>query len=95
MDRPTVVSFVLYFVAMIAIGVVAWRKTRTLSDFVLGGRRLGAVVTALSAGASGMSGWLLLALPGTFYLLGLNQLWMAIGLSIGAYINWSVVAPRH
>lgn len=94
MDRPTLVSFVLYFFVMIVIGIVAWRRTRSISDFVLGGRRLGAVVTALSAGASGMSGWLLLALPGAFYLLGLNQIWMAIGLSIGAYINWSVVAPR-
>jgi sodium/proline symporter len=94
MDRPTTVSFVLYFMVMIAIGIVAWQKTRTLSDFVLGGRGLGAIVTALSAGASGMSGWLLLALPGAFYLSGLNQAWMAIGLSIGAYINWSVVAPR-
>jgi sodium/proline symporter len=94
MDRPTTVSFALYLLAMTTIGIVAWRRTRTLTDFVLGGRGLGAVVTALSAGASGMSGWLLLALPGAFYLFGLNQLWMVIGLSIGAYINWSVVAPR-
>lgn len=94
MDRPTVLSFVLYFLVMIAIAIAAWRQTRTLSDFVLGGRRLGGIVAALSAGASGMSGWLLLALPGAFYLLGLNQIWMVIGLSIGAYINWSVVAPR-
>lgn len=93
-DLPTTLSFVLYFVAMLAIGIVAWRKTRTLSDFVLGGRRLGGVVTALSAGASGMSGWLLLALPGAFYLFGLNQIWMAIGLTVGAYLNWTIVAPR-
>ena len=53
MSDPTTLSFVLYLVGMIAIGVVAWRVTRTLSDFVLGGRRLGGVVTALSAGASG------------------------------------------
>ena len=84
MDLPTVTSFALYFIVMVAIGFVAWRKTRTISDFVLGGRSLGPVVTALSAGASGMSGWLLLALPGAFYLLGLNQIWMVIGLSIGA-----------
>lgn len=94
MDRPTILSFALYLLAMIAIGVVAWRKTHTLSDFVLGGRQLGGVVTALSAGASGMSGWLLLALPGAFYVLGLNQIWMVIGLSVGAYLNWSIVAPR-
>jgi sodium/proline symporter len=94
MNDPTILSFGLYLVGMIAIGGVAWRMTRTLSDFVLGGRRLGAIVTALSAGASGMSGWLLLGLPGAFYLLGLNQIWIAIGLSIGAYLNWTIVAPR-
>lgn len=94
MSDPTILSFGLYMVGMIAIGVVAWRMTRTLSDFVLGGRRLGGIVTALSAGASGMSGWLLLGLPGAFYLLGLNQIWIAVGLSIGAFLNWTIVAPR-
>jgi len=94
MSDPTIVSFILYLVGMIALGVIAWRMTRTLSDFVLGGRRLGGIVTALSAGASGMSGWLLLGLPGALYLLGLNQIWIAIGLSIGAYLNWTIVSPR-
>ena len=94
MRVPTIVSFVLYIVGMVAIGVIAWRMTHTLSDFVLGGRRLGGIVTALSAGASGMSGWLLLGLPGTFYLFGLNQIWIAIGLSIGAYLNWTIVSAR-
>lgn len=79
---------------MLMIGIAAYRTSRTLSDFIIGGRRLGGFVTALSAGASGMSGWLLLGLPGAFYLLGLNQIWMAIGLTIGAYVNWTVVAPR-
>ena len=94
MNDPTILSFVLYLVGMIAIGGIAWRMTRTLSDFVLGGRRLGGIVTALSAGASGMSGWLLLGLPGAFYLLGLNQIWIVIDLSIGAYLNWTIVSPR-
>lgn len=94
MSNPTLISFALYLVGMIAIGGVAWRTTRTLSDFILGGRRLGGVVAALSAGASGMSGWLLLGLPGAFYLLGLNQIWIAIGLSVGAYVNWTIVSPR-
>ncbi len=94
MNHPTIVAFVLYLAGMILIGVIAWRSTKTLSDFVLGGRRLGGIVTALSAGASGMSGWLLLGLPGAFYLLGLNQIWMPIGLSIGAYVNWTVISPR-
>lgn len=91
---PTLLSFVFYLAGMVVIGIVAWRITRTLSDFLLGGRRLGGIVAALSAGASGMSGWLLLGLPGAFYLLGLNQIWMAIGLSVGAYLNWTIVAPR-
>lgn len=94
MSDPTILSFVLYLAGMIVIGGVAWRVTRTLSDFILGGRRLGGIVTALSAGASGMSGWLLLGLPGAFYLLGLNQIWIVIGLSIGAYLNWTIVSPR-
>ncbi len=94
MGDPTLPSFVLYLAGMVAIGVIAWRMTHTLSDFVLGGRRLSGVVAALSAGASGMSGWLLLGLPGALYLLGLNQIWLAIGLSIGAYVNWTIVAPR-
>ena len=94
LNQPTFLSFILYLAGMLAIGIVAYRRSRTLSDFVIGGRRLGGVVTALSAGASGMSGWLLLGLPGAFYLLGLNQIWMAIGLTIGAYVNWTVVAPR-
>ena len=94
LNQPTFLSFIPYLAGMLAIGIVAYRRSRTLSDFVIGGRRLGGVVTALSAGASGMSGWLLLGLPGAFYLLGLNQIWMAIGLTIGAYVNWTVVAPR-
>ena len=94
MNHPTIFAFVLYLAGMIVIGAIAWRLTKTLSDFVLGGRRLGGIVTALSAGASGMSGWLLLGLPGAFYLLGLNQIWMPIGLSIGAYVNWTIISPR-
>jgi sodium/proline symporter len=94
MGDPTLLSFVFYLAGMVAIGVVAWRMTYTLADFVLGGRRLSGIVAAISAGASGMSGWLLLGLPGAFYLFGLNQIWIAVGLSIGAYVNWTIVAPR-
>ena len=94
MNHHTLLAFVAYLCGMILIGAMAWRATRTLSDFVIGGRRLGGLVTALSAGASGMSGWLLLGLPGAFYALGLTQVWMVIGLTIGAYVNWTVVAGR-
>jgi sodium/proline symporter len=87
-------TFVVYLLLMLAIGLVAWRRTRNLSDFVLGGRRLGSWVTALSASASDMSGWLLLGLPGYAYLSGLESVWLAGGLLIGTWLNWRIVATR-
>lgn len=71
-----------------------YRRTTDLSDFVLGGRSLGPAVAALSAGASDMSGWLLLGLPGAIYVSGISEAWIAVGLSIGAYLNWQFVAKR-
>lgn len=94
MNLPTITTFVVYLIAMLAIGVVAYRATKDLSDYVLGGRGLGPGVGALSAGASDMSGWLLLGLPGALYAAGMNQIWIAIGLTIGAYLNWQFVARR-
>ena len=87
-------GFLAYLVMLGVIGVLAWRRTRVLSDFVLGGRRLGRWVAALSAGASDMSGWLLLGLPGLAYAAGLEALWLALGLLVGTYLNWRVVARR-
>ncbi len=87
-------TFVLYLAAMLGIGLVAWRRTRNLSDFVLGGRRLGSWVAALSASASDMSGWLLLGLPGYAYLSGMESIWLAAGLLIGTWLNWRIVASR-
>ena len=94
LNLPTVATFVVYLVGMLAIGLVAYKLTSNLSDYVLGGRRLGAGVAALSAGASDMSGWLLLGLPGAVYAAGMNQIWIAVGLTIGAYLNWQFVAKR-
>ncbi|WP_018718221.1 sodium/proline symporter PutP [Arhodomonas aquaeolei] len=94
MNLPTVTTFVVYLVAMMAIGIAAYRLTSNMSDYVLGGRSLNAGVAALSAGASDMSGWLLLGLPGAMYASGMNQIWIAIGLTIGAYLNWQFVARR-
>ncbi len=94
LNLPTVATFVVYLVGMLAIGVVAYKLTSNLSDYVLGGRRLGPGVAALSAGASDMSGWLLLGLPGAVYAAGMNQIWIAVGLTIGAYLNWQFVARR-
>lgn len=90
----TMVTFVIYIVAMVVIGLIAYFATRNFSDYILGGRRLGSVVTALSAGASDMSGWLLMGLPGAIYLAGISESWIAIGLLIGAYLNWLFVAGR-
>lgn len=87
-------AIVVYMVAMLGIGWYAFRKTSNLTDYMLGGRGLGATVTALSAGAADMSGWLLMGLPGAIYLSGLVEAWIAIGLTIGAYLNWLLVAPR-
>jgi len=77
---------------MLGIGFYFYFKTDDLSDFVLGGRSLGPGVTALSAGASDMSGWLLLGLPGMMYSQGIVGSWIAVGLIIGAYLNWPYVA---
>ncbi|QQN40095.1 sodium/proline symporter PutP [Acinetobacter sp. CS-2] len=92
--NPTLITFLFYIVAMIAIGLLAYRATANFSDYILGGRRLGSFVTALSAGASDMSGWLLMGLPGAIYLSGLPEMWIAIGLIIGAWLNWLLVAGR-
>jgi sodium/proline symporter len=77
-----------------AIGWAGYKATDNLSDYILGGRSLGPVVTALSAGASDMSGWLLMGLPGAVFLQGLSASWIAIGLCLGAWLNWRFVAAR-
>ena len=91
---PTVITFGIYLLAMLLIGWMGYRSTSDLSDYILGGRSLGSVVTALSAGASDMSGWLLMGLPGAVYLSGISGSWIAIGLIVGAYLNWRFVAGR-
>jgi sodium/proline symporter len=91
-STPLLITFAIYLLAMIAIGFMAWRSTRSFDDYILGGRSLGSYVTALSAGASDMCGWLLLGLPGALYAGGLSEAWIAIGLIIGAWCNWKFVA---
>ncbi|NHI01605.1 MULTISPECIES: sodium/proline symporter PutP [Oceanimonas] len=93
-ELPILITFVGYLVLTMLIGVVAYKATSSLSDYILGGRRLGPSVAALSVGASDMSGWLLLGLPGAVYLHGLNQAWIGIGLVVGAWLNWLFVAKR-
>ncbi|MGB5445874.1 MAG: sodium/proline symporter PutP [Psychromonas sp.] len=92
MDTPVLISFIGYMLVMVGIGFYFYFKTEDLSDYVLGGRSLGPGVTALSAGASDMSGWLLLGLPGMMYSGGIVGSWIAVGLIIGAYLNWHYVA---
>ena len=93
-NTPTLVTFAIYLVGMMLIGWMGYRATTNLSDYILGGRSLGSVVTALSAGASDMSGWLLMGLPGAVFLSGLSEAWIAIGLCLGAWMNWRFVAAR-
>ena len=88
------VTFGLYLIVVLLIGIAAYFSTRDFGDYILGGRSLGPFVTAMSAGASDMSGWLLMGLPGAVFLSGLSQSWIAIGLTIGAYLNWLLVAGR-
>lgn len=95
LEFETLFSLGLYFTAMLGIGLYAYRKsTSDVSGYMLGGRNLSPSVAALSAGASDMSGWMLMGLPGAMYLSGLSSLWIAIGLVIGAFLNYLIVAPR-
>ncbi len=92
---PEIISLSAYFIVMMLIGFYAYRNaTDDLNDYMLGGRRLHPAVGALSAGASDMSGWMLMGLPGAVYVGGLSAAWIAIGLTIGAYLNYRFVAPR-
>ncbi|HJJ28049.1 MAG TPA: sodium/proline symporter PutP [Methanocorpusculum sp.] len=90
-----IAAFIVYFIAMLAVGFFFMNKNKTASEYMLGGRKLHYFVSAMSAEASDMSGWLLLGLPGVAYLTGLSSAgWTAIGLAIGTYLNWKLVAKR-
>ncbi|MGO3050775.1 MAG: sodium/proline symporter PutP [Staphylococcus sp.] len=91
----TYIMIAVYFVVLLFIGYYGYKQsTGNLSEFMLGGRSIGPYVTALSAGASDMSGWMIMGLPGSVYSTGLSAMWITVGLSLGAYINYFVVAPR-
>src|SRR5690606_39000129 len=95
MNIYEVIAIGLYMVLMVLIGIYSYKKsTGNSDDFLIGGRKMGAAVTALSAGAADMSGWLLMGLPGAMYLSGLSSAWIAIGLTAGAFLNYVLVAPR-
>ncbi|MBC8180369.1 sodium/proline symporter PutP [candidate division KSB1 bacterium] len=89
------IQFSLYLLLMLGIGYYSMRKTQNNHDFIIGGRSLGPVTSAISAGASDMSSWLLLGLPGAVFAAGLvDGVWISLGLTLGAYANWYIVAPR-
>jgi len=91
-----IIAFVLYFAAMLGIGILFFMKSKTSNekDYFLGGRQMGPWVTAMSAQASDMSGWLLMGLPGSILAFGLGQAWIGIGLAIGTAANWIFTAKR-
>lgn len=92
MSVPVLITFIIYFAALLAIGLYFCRKSSSIDDYLLGGRAMGSWVTALSAQASDMSGWLLMGLPGAIYIGGLGNSWIAIGLFIGTVLNWILVS---
>ncbi|MFT2091273.1 sodium/proline symporter PutP [Paraglaciecola sp. 2405UD69-4] len=95
MEPLTFVSLGLYFIVMLGIGLYSFKQSSTdVEGYMLGGRNLSPKVTALSAGASDMSGWMLMGLPGAMYVSGLSSAWIAVGLVVGAYLNYLWVAPR-
>ena len=88
-------AIAVYLIAMLGVGVWFAKKNNSVDDFYLGGRKLGPFVTAMSAEASDMSSWLLMGLPGVAYISGLAEAsWTAIGLAVGTYLNWLIVARR-
>ncbi len=88
------ITFSLYLIVILGIGIYAYLSTNNFDDYILGGRKMGGFVTAMSAGASDMSGWLLMGLPGAIFTAGLSQAWIAVGLVLGAYFNYRIVAGR-
>lgn len=97
MNTYELISFILYFIIVIGIGLYFFLKTRSTGgekDYFLGGRKMGGFVAALSAGASDMSAWVLMGLPGSIYLYGMGQVWISVGLLIGTILSWIFVAPN-
>ncbi|MGL5760596.1 MAG: sodium/proline symporter, partial [Cetobacterium sp.] len=90
----TFITFGAYLLFLIGVGVYFYGKTSSSEDYLIGGRGVGSWVTALSAQASDMSGWLLMGLPGAVYLSGFGQIWVVIGLTAGTYLNWKFIAPK-
>ena len=93
-EPGTLFAFVAYLLIMVIVGAICCKKSGTLDDYLLGGRGVGSWVTALSAQASDMSGWLLMGLPGAIFLGGMADAWVAIGLALGTLLNWLCLPVR-
>lgn len=94
MDYLVLLGFIAYFIIVLFIGYYFYNKSHGLSDYLLGGRKLNPYVAALSAQASDMSGWLLLGLPGSIFAAGIGGAWIGIGLAVGSYLAWLLIAKR-
>jgi sodium/proline symporter len=94
MSIPTLITFIAYLIILLGIGFCFYRRSASIEDYLLGGRGMGSWVTAFSAQASDMSGWLLMGLPGAIYLGGMGQVWIAVGLFVGTFLNWMLVSAR-
>ena len=96
MNSSELIMFVLYLLLMLGIGIFFFLRSKTAGekDYFLGGRKMGAWVSGLSAGASDMSAWVLMGLPASIYAAGVGKAWIAIGLFIGYALSWVLVAPR-
>lgn len=94
MDTQIVIAFIAYFIILLSVGYLSYKKQRTDSDFIVGNRSLNFWVTALSAHASDMSSWLFMALPAAIMIRGLTQSWIAIGTLLGMFLNWQFVATK-
>lgn len=92
--NSALLTFIIYLVILLIIGLIAYRSTKTYGDYILAGRSLNPWVTSLSAQASDMSSFLLMGLPGAAYLTGMSSIWTAIGLTIGTLLNWQYIAKR-
>ena len=89
------ITIAIYLAGMVAIGIYCSKDNETVGDFYLGGRKMGPIVTAMSAEAADMSSWLLMGLPGVAYIAGIAEpAWTAIGLAVGTYVNWLIVSKR-
>ncbi len=92
MDFMVLLAFIVYFLIVLAIGYYFYRRSENMEDYILGGRNMNPYVTAMSAQASDMSGWLLMGLPGSVFAFGLGEAWIGIGLALGSFLSWLFVA---